>query len=135
MPIRLFYWKGKIMKWISLLVGGMLGTGARFVISGSVYHFMGPRFPYGTITVNLAGCFLIGFIAAIGGQKIDLGPHLRLFLVVGFCGAFTTFSTFILETANLIMDGHTLRAGLNVGLSVLLGFALLRLGVLLGEVI
>ncbi len=64
-----------------------------------------------------------------------LGPAGRVFLMIGFCGAFTTFSTFILETANLMKDGQNARAFLNVLLSVLLGFATLRLGILVARIV
>lgn len=126
---------GFIMKWVHLVAGGVLGTIARYVLSGAVYQTLGTGFPYGTLIVNLTGCFLIGFLAALAEEKFLLGPNARLFLMAGFCGAFTTFSTFMLETNNLIKDGEMFRAFLNIGVSVVIGFLLFRLGVLLGEMI
>lgn len=79
--------------------------------------------------------FLIGLFDTIFQVKFLFSPILRVFLMVGFCGAFTTFSTFMLETGNLIRDGETMRAFLNVMLSVILGFIVFRLGILLGEII
>ena len=102
---------------------------------GVVYQKIGTDFPYGTLVVNLIGCFLVGFFDTIFQEKFLFSPMLRIFLMAGFCGAFTTFSTFMLETGNLIRDGETLRAFLNVILSVIIGFIVFRLGVLLGEII
>ena len=123
------------MKWINLIVGGVVGTVARYVLAGAVYQVLGTNFPYGTLAVNLTGCFVIGFLAALAEEKFLLSSNARLLLMAGFCGAFTTFSTFILETANLIKDGETLRAFINVAVSVIIGFMIFRLGVLIGELI
>ncbi|MBI4367854.1 MAG: fluoride efflux transporter CrcB [Candidatus Omnitrophica bacterium] len=121
------------MKWTNLLLGGALGTAARYLLSGVVYQFLGTRFPYGTLIVNLIGCFIIGTLVALTEEKFLLGPNARILLMVGFCGAFTTFSTFILETANLIKDGETFRALVNVLVSVVIGFVCLKIGILLGK--
>ena len=123
------------MKWIQLAVGGAAGTIARYVLGGVVYQFLGTGFPYGTLVVNLTGCLLIGFLATVAEEKFLLGPSARILLMIGFLGAFTTFSTFILESANLIRDGEALRAFANVLASVVLGFAVFRFGVLIGEII
>lgn len=120
-------------KWLYLAGGGILGTVARYVLAGVIYQKMGAEFPYGTIGVNLIGCFLIGFFDTIFESKFLFGPAMRIFLMTGFCGAFTTFSTFLLETSNLIKDGENLRAFLNVSVSIVLGFIVFRLGVLLGD--
>ena len=119
------------MKWIALIAGGILGTLARYVLSGVISNSFGTSFPYGTLTVNLIGCFLIGFFAALSGNKSWLNPEAALFLMTGFCGAFTTFSTFMLETSDLIKVGESFRAFLNIALSVILGFFVFRIGVLL----
>ncbi len=121
------------MKWFHLAVGGLAGTFARYLLAGAVHSALGADFPYGTLTVNLAGCFLIGFLAALAEDKFLLGPSAQLMWMVGFCGAFTTFSTFMLETSNLARDGETWRALLNVLLSVAAGFLVFRLGVFLAE--
>jgi CrcB protein len=123
------------VKWFSLIFGGVAGTLARYFLSGVVYQFWGTNFPYGTFVVNLLGCFLIGLLAVVAEEKFLLGPNGRLLLMVGFCGAFTTFSTFMLETANLMKDGQTLQAFWNVMLSVMIGFLVFRLGVLVGEIL
>ncbi len=110
-----------------------MGTVSRYFMSGVVYKIFGTDFPYGTMSVNLIGCFILGVLASLAEKKFFLGTNMRLLLMIGFCGAFTTFSTFILETANLMKDGETIRAAVNVFLSVLIGFIVLRLGVYLGE--
>ena len=122
-------------KLIQLLVGGAIGTVARYALSVFTYRALGSDFPYGTLVVNLTGCFIIGFLAAITEEKFLFGTNIRIFLMIGFCGAFTTFSTFILETANLMKDGETFRALLNVLVSVIVGFVVFRIGVLAGELI
>lgn len=120
-------------KFILLVISGALGTLSRYLLAGTVYRVFGTQFPYGTLVVNLTGCFIIGFLASLAEKKFLLGPHLRIFLMIGFCGAFTTFSTFIFETDNLIKDGQISRALINVSLSLIVGFILFRIGSFLAE--
>ena len=87
------------------------------------------------MTVNALGCFLVGFFATVSADKFYWGVEGRILLMVGFCGAFTTFSAFILETANLIKDGETMKAFLNVALSIVLSFLTLWLGIRVGELV
>jgi len=122
-----------MLKIIYLAIGGITGTFARHFLAGVTYSILGTRFPYGTLIVNLSGCFLIGFLASLSENKFLLTPDLKILLMVGFCGAFTTFSTFMLETSNLIKDGETMRAFMNIFLSVVAGFLVFRIGVLLGD--
>lgn len=123
------------MKWLLLLVGGGVGTVARYGLSATIHKLFGSGFPYGTLVVNLIGCFLIGFLASIAGSKWTLGPEAKLLLIVGFCGAFTTFSTFIFQSAELMKTGETLKVFINVSASVMVGFIVFRAGVFLGEII
>jgi CrcB protein len=124
-----------MLKWINLIIGGVIGTLARYFLAGAVYQICGASFPYGTLVVNLIGCFLVGFFVTLADDKFLLGPNARLLLMIGFCGAFTTFSTFMLETANLMKDGQNFRAFLNVGGSIVFGFVVFKLGILLGKII
>lgn len=122
-------------KIIYLAIGGASGTLARYLVGGFIYQLLGTRFPYGTLAVNLSGCFLIGILTTIAESKFLLSPNLRVSLMIGFCGAYTTFSTFMLETSNLIGDGQTMRALANVVLSVIVGFIVFRFGMFLGEIL
>jgi len=123
------------LKLAYLLIGGITGTLARYFLSGFIYKITGADFPYGTLVINLTGCLLIGIFASLSDERLILGPDMRVMLMAGFCGAFTTFSTFMLETGNLIKDAEWLRAIGNVFLSVVIGFFLFRLGVWIGKVI
>lgn len=118
-----------------MAMGGIAGTVSRYFMAGVVHRVAGASFPYGTLTVNVFGCFLLGFLASLAEKKMMMTPEFRLLLMIGFCGAFTTFSTFIFETDNLIKDGETLRAFINIFVSVLAGFAVFRLGSFIGEMI
>jgi len=120
---------------IALALGSLAGGFARYYLAGFVYQILGAAFPYGTLVVNLVGCFLIGFLSVLAEEKFLIGPTARILLMVGFCGAFTTFSTFMLETGNLVKVGETLRALLNVVASVAAGFLVFRLGVFIGEMV
>ncbi|HNV85898.1 MAG TPA: fluoride efflux transporter CrcB [Candidatus Omnitrophota bacterium] len=122
-------------KILAIAIGSLTGGFARYYLAGAAYRVFGTSFPYGTFAVNLLGCFLIGLLSCLAEKKFLVGPEMKLLLMIGFCGAFTTFSTFMLETSNLMKDGETLRAFLNVLFSVAGGFLLFRLGVLLGEII
>ncbi len=102
------------MKYIIVFVGSGIGGGFRYFVSSFVFKIFPVLFPFGTLTVNLLGSFLLGiFIYGLGDREL-ISPNLRLFLGVGFCGGFTTFSTFSLETLNLLKDSQFLFAGLNV---------------------
>lgn len=120
-------------KYWYLGIGGIAGTFARYALAGFIYRFMGSNFPFGTLGVNLAGCFLIGIFGALSGGKFPLTHNDRLLLMTGFCGAFTTFSALILETGNLVQDGHAFRAALYLFTSFAAGFLIFRAGILVGE--
>lgn len=117
--------------WITL--GGAIGTGARFALSGLIARLFGETFPWGTIIVNISGCFVIGFFATSTGTegRWFVSPTFRQFFMLGICGGYTTFSSFGLQTLTLAQDGEWLKAGANVMLSVLLCLVAVWLGHLL----
>lgn len=120
-------------KWIHLATGSIAGGFARYFVAGAVQKASGIHFPYGTLVVNLSGCFLIGLFNSLSEEKFFLTPEKRMLLMVGFCGAFTTFSTFILETSNLAKNGEIVSAFSNIFLSVVFGFLLFCAGSLVGK--
>jgi CrcB protein len=117
--------------WVAL--GGALGTTARYWLSGVVARSIGETFPWGTLVINVTGSFVIGFFAALTGPdgRLFVGSTTRQFVMIGMCGGYTTFSSFSLQTLNLINDGEWLRAGANIGLSVLLCMIAVWVGVVL----
>lgn|SRR3989338_7032593 len=119
-------------KFVALAVGSVAGGLARYHVSNLTHRYFGHGFPYGTLAVNLTGCFIIGLLSAVTEEKFFLGHHGRLILIAGFCGAFTTFSAFMLETDALLRHADFFRAFLNVLLSVSAGFVFFRLGAFLG---
>jgi CrcB protein len=114
--------------WFCLAAGGTLGTFARYGLSQAAFKAFGASFPYGTLAVNLIGSFLVGSFAELAGHRMSLGPQARIFLMTGFCGAFTTFSAFMLESSQMIHAGHPIRAFFYVVASVAAGFILFHLG-------
>jgi len=104
-------------------IGSFFGGGLRYWISKMVQSCSLIAFPFGTMTVNVLGCFIIGFLSGIswnGGGWMN--PSTKLLLTTGFCGGFTTFSTFMNESTALMRDGNYLYLALYLGLSVALGF-------------
>ena len=109
--------------WIAL--GGALGSMARFWMGGAVALILGPRFPWGTIFINILGSFIIGFFATLTGVggRLPASINTRAFVMVGLCGGFTTFSAFSLQTLELARAGRMGQAAANVVLSVVLCLA------------
>ncbi|MFN2622924.1 MAG: fluoride efflux transporter CrcB [Chthoniobacterales bacterium] len=104
-----------------VMIGGALGTGARFWASGVIARRFGEFFPLGTLAVNITGSFAIGFFAALTDPqgRLLVSPRGRQFFMIGVCGGYTTFSSFSLQTLDLAQDGDWLKAGLNAALSFL----------------
>lgn len=102
----------------AIAVGGAAGALARWLVATGVYRWLGREFPWGTLAVNVAGSFAMGLLAVLLVERLTLGPAWRAGLLVGFLGAFTTFSTFALETVYLAGDGLGARAAANMVVSV-----------------
>jgi CrcB protein len=123
-----------------IAVGSAIGGVSRYLLGGFVQRVLESTFPVGTLLINLTGSFLLGAILRYGVETPTLSPEVRAFLTIGFCGGYTTFSTFSYETAALLEDGAWARAGMYVALSVVLslvgtflGFALAREAIALRE--
>jgi CrcB protein len=116
-----------------VMAGGSLGALSRYGVTLLAGKLFGSRFPWGTLVVNLAGCFLIGVSMALADRGVTVtSPSTRLFFVTGYLGALTTFSTFGLETVNAVREEAYLVAVANVLSNNVLGAALVFLGLWLG---
>ncbi len=116
-----------------VMAGGALGTGARYAVSGLVAASIGETFPWGTLIINITGSFVIGFFFTLTAPdgRLFVSGGTRQFVMTGFCGGYTTFSSFSLQTLNLARGGEWLRAGGNITGSVVLCLAAVWLGHLL----
>jgi len=116
--------------------GGFIGSVLRYLVGGYVQESVKRLdFPYGTLAVNLIGCFLIGLLAQIGEKYGMFSNESRAFIFVGILGGFTTFSSFGNETVNLIRQNFMTNAFMNIGANVILGLLAVWLGRLLGHLI
>ena len=112
-----------------------MGAVARYGIAVWIGQRWGRSFPLGTFVINVSGSFLIGLLMTLMAERFTENPQWRLLLVVGFLGAYTTFSTFEYETGALLKDGEWLFAMLNIILSVVVGFIALKLGEVIAKTI
>lgn len=103
--------------------GGFLGSGLRYVAQRVITSYFPISFPFGTLFVNISGCFLVGIIFALAVKTEMMSPELRMFLAIGFCGGFTTFSSFSLDAFGLLIDGAYLYFLLYLTASILLCLA------------
>lgn len=122
-----------MMQLIAIAIGGAVGSVFRFLISKGVQTVCGYTFPLGILTVNILGSFVIGLLATLFMDHFHANPIWTAVILIGFLGGFTTFSSFSLDTLNLLETGAVLQALLYVGSSVIFSIFAAWLGVLLGR--
>jgi fluoride exporter len=120
-------------KLLLLAVAGAAGTLARFGLGGMVQRMMPGAFPWGTLVVNGVGCLLFGIAWSLAEERLVISGATRTIVLVGFMGAFTTFSTFAFETGQLLDDSEWLAAAGNMLLQNVAGIALVLLGIAVGK--
>ena len=115
--------------------GGFFGAISRYAIDGAVTQVTGGRFPWGTLLINISGSFVLGLLFALAVERTTLPESIRAPILIGFIGAYTTFSTFTLETWRLVEAGNVAAAIANIAGSVLLGMVAIVAGLTLGRAI
>jgi CrcB protein len=124
-----------MIRFLVVCLGGAVGTGARYLLSGAMARALGPAFPFGTLSVNLLGSFLITLIMHVGLASTLISPALRIVLTTGVLGGFTTYSSFSYETLRFLQDGAWGLALANVAATVLGCLAASVLGLGLGRLL
>lgn len=122
-------------KLLWLMLAGAAGTLARYGLSGWVQRWTGAAYPWGTLAVNALGCFLFGLVWSWADLRLEVGPQARLVVLVGFMGAFTTFSTFAFETSQMLRDAQWLVAGVNLAAQNFGGLLMVMLGMAAGRLL
>ena len=121
--------------YVTIAIGGVLGCWARYGMTISVQAWLGRGFPYATLSVNVVACLLIGFLFTLTMERMIVAPAIRIGILTGFIGGFSTFSTFAMETFLLAEKGDWGRGALYVFLSLLLGLAATVAGVVVARTI
>ena len=121
--------------YVIVMSGGAIGTALRLWLSGFIANRYGETFPVGTIVVNVTGCFVIGLFSGITGTEgaFFVSPLTRQFVMIGILGGYTTFSSFSLQTLNLLNDGEWFQATMNILVSVILAMLAVWLGHMLAS--
>ena len=112
-----------MLRWLVIGAFGFIGTIVRYGVQGGVQRLLGSGFPYGTLAVNVAGSFIVGFVATLTLERAIVSPLWRTAILVGFCGGFTTFSALSYETFELVRTGDPARGALNLAVHAVLGLA------------
>ncbi len=124
-----------MQKLLLIAVAGGLGALSRYGLNGLVHRWTDSIFPWGTAIVNIVGCFLFGLLWVAMEERFAVSPQTRVIVLTGFMGAFTTFSTYVFETQQLLEDSQYLVAFGNLGLQNIVGLAAIILGLTLGKLI
>lgn len=119
--------------WLS--IAGACGTVSRYTLCEAATKIKGGPFPLGTFLVNIIGSFLFGMIYALAQRKLHINPEMRVILLTGFMGAFTTFSTFAFETAKMLRASQWMLAAGNITAQIVIGIAAMSIGVLAGRAV
>jgi CrcB protein len=122
-----------LQKYFFIMLGGALGSAARFWVGTTVAGRMGTRFPFGTLVINITACFILGLTLEFMNHHVDLSPSWRFLVPIGFIGAYSTFSTFEWETFSNLSHGTFWIAILYVGVSLVAGLIAVALGVTLAK--
>jgi len=117
----------------ALALAGAAGTLTRFAVGKLVQEWVGTVFPWGTVCINISGCFLFGFFWALGGERTVISSEARLIILTGFMGAYTTFSTFVFESSQMLTDKEWLPVLANISIQNVVGIGLFFLGLFLGR--
>ena len=120
-------------RYIAVALGGALGAMARYWIGNLVAERFPTRFPLGTLIINVSGSFIVGFFLSLVSERVNIHPNWKLAVAVGFVGAYTTFSTFEYETFRLLENGILTGGLVNVLASLILGFAAVWGGIVVGR--
>lgn len=123
------------MTFLLVGVGGFFGAAARYLVDGWVSGATGGSFPWGTLVINVTGSFVLGLLFALATERAILPPDIRAPVMIGFIGAYTTFSTWMLESWRLAEGGAALAAIANIGGSIALGVVAVSLGLAIGRLV
>lgn len=131
----------KAVSWLAgnrlvlLALAGAVGTLCRYWLGGVMQWLCGTSFPWGTLVINVLGCLLFGFVWTLADERMLISPQARIVILTGFMGAFTTFSTFAFESAQLLSDAEWVRAFANIALENVVGIVAVFLGFAIGRLV
>jgi CrcB protein len=134
-PLQRRYRRFDVQKIVLLMVAGAIGTLARYELQGVVQRSTGATFPWGTLAVNVVGCFAFGIIWALAEERLLIRPETRSVVLIGFLGSFTTFSSFVFETTEFLRDSQWWPAVANVLAQNIFGIIFFFAGLLLGRLL